>query len=114
MLHTECVMSRDRRRNLGFWPVLPAVFGALAIGCGSLIGIAAPGDGQTGMTIFPMWGLGAMLGLFAVAMCISSRASAAVWSVVVVCALIAIGSVVKCVDVTMKYEPKSRAQQRGS
>lgn len=32
-----------------------AVIGAGLIGLGSAIGIAAPGDGQTGMCLFPVW-----------------------------------------------------------
>jgi hypothetical protein len=46
--------------------------GAPSILLGSLVIIAAPNDGQTGMVAFPLWAFGAAMGLIATALAIWS------------------------------------------
>ena len=43
-----------------------AVGGSILICLGSFVAYAAPGDGQTGMVCFPLWGLGGLMGISSV------------------------------------------------
>ena len=71
-----------------------AVIGLLLIGFGSFLGIAAPGDGQTGMFAFPLWFMGAICGVAAIVIALARRTSALERLGVLVCAVLAIASVV--------------------
>src|SRR5688572_10319598 len=70
-----------------------ALIGAMSICFGSYIGGTIPGDGQTGMVVYPCYGLGAWLGIMALVMA-NARAGRRARPVVWALAAIAAGSIV--------------------
>ncbi|HTQ08848.1 MAG TPA: hypothetical protein VMI31_02135 [Fimbriimonadaceae bacterium] len=82
-----------------------AFLGCGAICLGSLFGIAAPGDGQTGMFLFPLWGIGAILGIASIANAYAARARTWAWLAIALLALVAIASVVWSFIASARYEP---------
>lgn len=81
-----------------------AAIGALLICVGSLLVILAPGDGQTGMTTFPLWALGALLGMVSVVLCLGVKAVQMEWLIIAICAFVSIGSVVASFGACYAYE----------
>lgn len=85
-----------------------AILGAGAIGLGSFVVIVAPGDGQTGMVAFPLWGIGALLGIGSILGLLIAKPGRAVGGPVAGLALLAIGSVVWSYVVCMRMESESQ------
>ena len=70
------------------------------------LGRAAPGDGQTGMVTYPLWGLGALLGTAAIVAAIVLRSNWRYWLAVAIFAAMAIASVVWAFGEAMRYEAR--------
>ena len=89
-----------------------AVLGTLLICGGSFFAIVAPGDGQTGMFTFPLWGLGAWAGIAAL---IKARSASDGSMRIVGClALIALASVAWSFYASVKYTHDRELRQRPS
>jgi hypothetical protein len=89
-------------------PELPcalAAVGACLIGLGSFIVIAAPGDGQTGMTAFPLWMFGGALGLSSLFAMRSQDLPSGARGAIIFCAVAAIVSVILSFVVCATYKP---------
>jgi len=80
-----------------------AVLGMLAICLGSFVGSVAPGDGQTGMIVFPLYAIGAVLGLASIWSCVATKAPRDVWIGVLALATMAIGSVAWCIVASIQH-----------
>lgn len=81
-----------------------AVVGLLLIAFGSLIVVAAPGDGQTGMVVFPLLGIGGTLGIIAIVRAWNIRSIEPVAIVVVgTCAAIAAAFVAWAIIASSRY-----------
>lgn len=78
-----------------YWLLLGYAFGASILIClGSFFGIVAPGDGQTGMFLYPLWGIGGVLGVYAIVGVFKAHSSSVVRLIVIILACIALTSVI--------------------
>ena len=91
--------------------VLIAVAGAFLVCFGSMFGILAPGDGQTGMLLFPLWGAGGVLGVISIVLSWQRRAPIWQRGVIVILALGALVSVVWSFVAAQSYS--AELSQRG-
>ncbi|MGV3617871.1 MAG: hypothetical protein ACO1SV_21305 [Fimbriimonas sp.] len=89
-----------------------AIGGTLLICAGSAIGMLAPGDGQTGMIVFPAWLLGGMAGLVALLLVLFDRGARPAWGIVAICAIVAFSSVAGVFQASEAYERERGARQR--
>lgn len=74
------------------WPIVYSLLGCILFCFGSLIAIAAPGDGQTGMVVFPCWFVGG--GLIVAGLARSVNLKTPTWGriPIALCAFISLGS----------------------
>ena len=89
-----------------------ACSGTVLIVLGSLVAVAAPGDGQTAMVTYPLWLCGGVLGIMAIASAIVGRARRRGWVVIGLFALIAISSVVWALVVSINYVSPNVSEQQ--
>lgn len=81
-----------------------AVGGFLLIAMGSLIATLAPGDGQTGMVVYPGWIAGAILGAMSLDSAFRSPDNRGLRGVVVALALLAVATVGGAFVAVLRYE----------
>jgi len=89
-----------------------AVLATLLICAGSFFGIVAPGDGQTGMITFPLWFLGAVLGVWAIRLSLVAGSPRGHRWVVLLLAIIAFASVVWSFVASQQYAARSEGGRR--
>ena len=98
-------------------PIVLGLIGAVLICFGSIVAIAAPGDGQTGMVTFPLWLLGGCAGVAAIVFALKEPRSIGVLVCVAVFAAAAVGSVVSSFVASSRYssewERKHNTSTRG-
>lgn len=71
-----------------------ALFGSIFICHGSWIAYQCPNDGQTGVVVFPLYFLGGVMGIGAISICRRYDVRWYTWTVVVLSAVVAVGSIV--------------------
>ena len=70
-----------------------ALVGTVLIVFGSSIGASAPGDGQTGMVMFPLWGLGGAAGISAMVIANRFPEAKRIWPVIIGLTIISLLSI---------------------
>jgi len=92
-----------------------AGLGCLSICGGSFFVIMAPGDGQTAMVAYPLWGIGAAFGLTSMTNSLEAGVSRETRRIVAALAMIAVLSVVWGYVASVQYESEwSKRQRAGS